>query len=157
MSDLLAETLFSDEPTTIDVKLYYIFTKTPSGQVRIKVLEDEEGKKKLEEQDPESVSEHEKVQVLNTKWRVATWLEQNNIISETQSVDPMTQQVQADYTKYRDLRMKKLLYDWDLMYGDQKVPVTEEHIDRLPAEIGLALYDKFESAVSFDEEDQGKS
>ena len=63
---------------------------------------------------------------------------------------------EVDWNKYRERRIKTLLADWDLSYNGSKVPVSESAIDRLPAEIVVKMYDKYESSVTIDEEQRGE-
>ena len=94
--------------------------------------------------------------MLNTKWKSANWIGQNQIIAESQSVNPTSGQLEPDWTRYRDLRIKTLMVEWDLEWEGEKIPVTSQFIDRLPAEIVLALFDQFERMVTLDPDEQGK-
>lgn len=158
-NDLLAKRLVTDHPETVTISLYYMYDKLKSGATKLRVLADEDGKKRIEEWEKRTDKKKDEecpVSVLNTKWKDASWLEQNKIISNAQTLNPSTNQIEANWAKYRDLRVKTLMTDWDLEYEGQKLPVTAEFIDKLPAEIVLALFERFERATSLDSEVQGK-
>lgn len=148
-SSVLSSLIVSEEDSLIDIKLHYIAKKHDKGGLKLKVLSVEEGEKLIEEGD-------EDVQVLNTKWKIGNWQEQNIIASECNRINPMSGQSEFDFFRYRDIRVKRCLISWDLKFNDEVLPVTEEYIDRLPAQIVAALFDRYEKSDGFSEEDQGK-
>jgi hypothetical protein len=154
----LAKSVATGEPDLIDILIYFEHKESKNGSSRLKVLDPEEAQKSIEEW---KKADHEEdaecpIETLNTKWQSASWLEQNRIIAGSQSVNPGNGQLEGDFIKYRDLRIKSLLVDWDLEHDNQKIPVTPEFIDRLPAEIVLALFDKYERLMVLDGDEQGK-
>ncbi len=154
----LAKSVATGEPDLIDIPVYFEYKESDNGTSRLKVLETSDAKKRIEEWEDEDHEEGEEnpIEVLNTKWKSANWVEQNHIIADSQSINPSSGNVEPDWTKYRDLRIKTLIVDWDLEYEGQKIPVTPEFIDRLPAEVVLALFDRYESTMVLDSEEQGK-
>lgn len=159
MANLLAKNLVTNQPDTLTISLYFVYEKTSYGAMKLRVLLDEEGKKRIDEwnkKQDKAKDEECPVTILNTKWKDASWAEQNKIISGSQVLNPSTNQVEANWARYRDLRVKTLLVDWDMEYEGQKLPVTPDFIDRLPAEIVLALFDRFERSSTLDAEVQGK-
>lgn len=151
MASKLAKAVVTGEADLIDIPLYYEFRKNKFGTPKIVVLEEDEGKKAIE--DP---ARKENVEVLNTRWKMASWIEQNDIISQSQTVDEFSGNREPNWTKYRDLRVKRLMKEWDLEWEGKNVPVTEEYINNLPAEIVLGLFDRYERASGTDKDAEGK-
>ena len=153
----LAKYVATGEPDLINIAVYFEY-KENSGASSLVILKDEEAKKRIELWEVEHKEDNEDcpIEVLNTKWKSANWSEQNNIISDAQLVNPGNGQPEIDWTKYRDLRVKILLKDWDLEYEGQKLPITPEFIDRLPAEIVLTLFDKYQRVTVLGADEQGK-
>jgi len=151
MASKLAKAVVTGEPELIHIPLYYEFRKNRFGTPKIVVLEEEDGKAALE--DPER---KENVELLNTYWAMASWTEQNDIVAQSQTTDEFTGNKEPNWTKYRDLRVKKLLRKWDLEFDGKPVPVTEQFIGNLPAEIVLGLFDRYERASGVDKDAEGK-
>lgn len=151
MSDL-GVALLGNEQDVINICLYLSISKNKSGATRVTVLGDEEGKKMYD--DPEQKG---KVQVLNTRWRQSRWKEENDLINRIQEPNPITQQMEPNWSKYRDLRIKLFLVEWDLTANGKQIPVSPEAIDRLPPSIPLELYDRYlKSLQATDAEDEKK-
>lgn len=148
-NDYLAESLMSQNEDIVDVKIYYIYKKKDNGGRIIKILEDEEGKEKIALEDT-------KVSSLNTKWKLSCWKEQNDLIRECQTIDPMGGVPIIDWTKYRELRVKMNLKEWDLKHNGSPVPLTDTIIDKLPPDIVVALYNKYDELSRSEDTDQGK-
>ncbi len=151
MSSRLAKAVVTGEAELIDITLYYEFRDNVFGVPKIVVLEEEEGKKALE--DP---ARKDNVEVLNTRWKMASWIEQNDIVSKSQTVDEFSGSREPNWTHYRDMRVKRLMKEWDLEYEGKTVPVTDDYINNLPAEIVLGLFDRFERISGVDKDAEGK-
>ncbi len=138
----------------VKIKLYYEIKKLSSGAEKIIIFEDDEAKKLMESED-EAIKK--RVQVLNTGWRSLTWKEQNDITKESMYYDHNQGMQDVDYFSYRDQRIKKCLKSWDLKDDQGRPqPCDAERIDQLPAEVVFALVNKYDSAVTLDEEERGK-
>jgi len=138
----------------VKIKLYYEEKELSSGVTKIVIFEDDEAKKLLESEDEPT---KKRVQVLNTGWRSLTWKEQNDITKESMYYDHNQGMQDVDYFSYRDQRIKKCLKNWDLK-DEAGRPVTcdADKIDQLPAEVVFALVNKYDAAVTLDEEERGK-
>lgn len=150
-SSLLAKAVVTGEQDLVDITCYYTYRKNKYGTLKLATLNAEDAKKMLEDETKKS-----QVEVLNTKWKHASWVEQNMIVAESQDFNEFTRAKEPNWSRYRDLRIKRLMVDWDLEHENKKVPVTDEYIDRLPAEIVLDLFDKYERATGIDPDEQGK-
>ena len=151
----------------IEIKLYYREKHSKYGFTKIVVLEDEEGERLLREQEDaiekmqtegQQVTVADRsVKVLVTKWKILNWGEQNDIArrSERQTPEGLPD---MDNIRFRDLRIKKCLVDWDLSddHG-QPIPVSPQLIDQLPSDIIFALTLRYERAVYLDEEEAEKN
>jgi hypothetical protein len=143
------------KPKFVDISLYYTVENANSDTPRIVILEDKEAEERLE--DPKR---QDSVLVLNTKWKLATWKDQNSILKSSQKrEDPLQPGVgiNIEWTDYRDFRIKKFLADWDICdAAGIKIPVTPESIDTAVPQIMLALLDKYDEITLLGEEESGK-
>ena len=156
MSDPLAAQLATGKPQLVDISIYYSYLKGPNGAQRLKVYQKaEDGKKAYD--DALKDESKDTVYVLNTKWKTANWQEQNSIFSQVQTYNTHTNETQPDWNKYRDMRVKMLLAEWDLEHEGNVLPVTPDMVDRLPAEIVIHLYNEYEASSVYDGDTQKKS
>lgn len=143
----------------INISIHYQIGKTKNGSKKIVVLSDEDAEKILEKERAAKEEGKEfmpKVETFNTKWRPAVWQDQNRFVEAAQRINQQTQQVEINWNKYRDLRIKALLVDWDLEHQGQKIPVSGDMIDKLPPEIVLGMYNKYEEEITYSPEDEEK-
>ena len=150
MSDL-SDFVVSEQPELLDIKVYYTFKKSATtGVKRVTVLDEEKGKQMLEAKDPD-------IKVLSTKWKFASWKDQNKILESTTVVSPDTGMVRLNYITYRAARVKVFLVDWDMEHEGKKIPVKSEFIDKLPENIVLNFFDQYEKLTGLDAEATKKS
>lgn len=84
-------------------------------------------------------------EVLNTTWKRITWQEQNVIISR--SLRSLKGTPEMDPLKFRDLKLKTCLKQWDAITEDgDPIPCTPEMIDNLDPVLANDLLKKYESA-----------
>ncbi len=144
--------LVQEDGSFIDIPLYFQIKKDKKYNMnKIIILDDDKARQILSKDETK-----DSVQVLNTKWKQVSWKFQNDIIHQSQHKDAITGQLELDWHKYRDIRIKKLLVDWDLTRRGNKEKVTDKAIDELPAEIILALFDKYEKATIVGEDELEK-
>jgi len=151
MSDELGLALFSEKEDVVGVPLYYQIKKNKHGISRIVILDNNKAEELMSKNDNEA-----DVKVLNTKWRQARWGDQNTLVKQCQKINAATGATEVDWTKFRDMRIKQLLVDWDITMHGKKVDVTVDAIDKLPAELVLGLYERYDAATSFDEAEMEK-
>ena len=150
----------------VEVKLYYKEI-VKNGYQKIIIVQDEgvdellkaqEEKIKEKKDDGEKITDEDKpIKVLSTYWKTLSWGEQNNITkqSEVQSPDGVQS---VDYFRFRDLRIKKCLVDWDILDDKgNKVPVSSQAIDMLPSDVVMALLLKYDLIVGIDEQETEKN
>jgi hypothetical protein len=151
MPDLVSALLGSNDDNLV-ITLYLQLKTNKFGATRVVILSDDDAKRMLE--DPAKKAE---VKILNTRWRLSRWREENDLMLRIQRPNPITNQMEPDWSAYRDLRIKMFMADWDLEANGQRVPVTPEAVDRLPPEVALELYTRYIQATgSGDEADQSK-
>jgi len=150
MSNEIGNLFFSAEKELVCFPLFFQMKENKFGIKRLTVLEEEKAKKIMS--DPKHI-----VQVLNTKWRLASWEDQNKMMKQCQVPNEITGQTEIDWGKYRDTRIKSLLAEWDITVSDGKVAVTPEYIDKLPADLVLALYEKYNEMTQITDDEMGKS
>jgi hypothetical protein len=139
-------------PELIEIKMYYKHVDTKHGK-HLVILEDSKAL--------ELLSDEEKakgIDVLDTKWRVLTWKEQNDVnqAAHSSAPDPITGERAFDYIKYRDSIIKNCLKAWNITNEGRDVPVTPGAIDSLPSPVVLDLFEKFNKCLDFSEDELGK-
>jgi len=154
MSNEIGNLYFTAEMELVSFPLFFQMKENKFGIKRLTVLEEEKAKKIMS--DPKH-----NVQVLNTKWKLASWEDQNKMMKQCQMTNDTTGQTEIDWGKYRDMRIKSLLVGWDITLGEndekEKVAVTPEYIDKLPADLVLALYEKYNEMTQITDDEMGKS
>jgi hypothetical protein len=152
-SKRLAKMVTAAEASLIDITAYLTFRKNEASPDEVlTILTKEEAEKLLDEP-----STKDQVEIVNSKWAIAGWFIQNDIVEKSQEVNQFTGKKEVNWKLYRDLRIKNLLKKWDLDIDGKEVPVTEEYIKNTPAEVVLALYNTYEKAVAGDPLQEGKS
>ena len=137
-----------DQSNTIEINLYYKYISAGSGK-RLVILTEEQGKEQLESED-EAVSKI--IEVLETKWELLTWKDQNEVMKiSSQMINPQTGERQFNFLTYRDAIIKKCLKLWNATMNEKPVPVTPEAIDALPGPVVTNLYQQFETLIDYTE------
>ena len=96
------------------------------------------------------------IEVLETKWGMVTWKEQNEVMNlSSQVINPKTNEKQFNFLAYRDAIIKRCLRSWNLTMNEKPVPVSAENIDKLPGPVVIDLYQKFEQLLEYSEEELG--
>lgn len=140
-----------DATDAIIIKLYYTL-RDVGGATRLIILEDEKAEKMLDNEENE-----EKVEVLETKWKFLLWKEQNEVMNLSYGqVNPMTGMKEFSLVIYRDAIIRRCLTGWNLKDDDKNIPVNDTNIDKLPANVMISLYTKYDTIVNYSEEDMGK-
>ena len=156
--DVLSIMLASGETELVDIPLYYKYVQNKRGIKKIVILDDEDGKKQIDEWAKSEHKADEKcpITVLNTKWKMPDWKEQNRLFFDSQSINPATNQMENNWLKYRDLKVKAMLKSWDLEFKGERIPVKPEFVDKIRPEIIVALFNKYEAETTVGEEESGK-
>ena len=144
----------------ISLVLYYKQITTKGGYQKLVVLDnkdekDEEEIKKKMEAEKDLPDSEKTIFILNTKWKVLSWKEVNDITRRAQIVTNGIQEL--DYFLYRDLRLKTALVEWDITSEKgEAVPVSPSTIDLLPSDIVYALISQYDEAVNLSDDDEKK-
>jgi hypothetical protein len=134
------------DASSIEVKLYYIFRKKDNSTI-LTVLSDEKAEKMLADDEKKK-----EVEVLITQWSVMSWDEQNASVKYAyDKVNEITGEKIFDHVAYRDAIIKSCLKGWDIEINGQPAPLTPENINRLPGEVVMAIYSKYEQTLSYTE------
>ena len=134
----------------VEIKLYYTF-KEKAGAKILAVLTDEKAEEMLQNEETKG-----KVELLTTQWSVMNWREQNMTVEHAYAkANPMTGEKVFDHVSYRDTIIKTCLKQWDILVNGQPVPVTPDAIDKLPSEIVMGLYSRYEKVLDYTEEELG--
>ena len=132
----------------IEIKLYYTFIERANSKI-VKVLDDAEAEKMLADEEKKS-----KVEALTTRWSIMSWSEQNASVNFAYSkTNERTGEKIFDHVAYRDVIIKSCLKQWDILVNGQPVPVTPEGINKLPGDIVMGLYSKYEKVLDYTEDD----
>jgi len=132
----------------IEIKLYYTFIEKGSSRI-LRVLKDDEAEKMLQNEE-----EKDKVEALTTKWSVMSWSEQNASVNYAYSkTNEITGEKIFDHVAYRDGIIKTCLREWDISVNGQPVPITADSINRLPGEVVMGLFQKYEGVLDYSEDE----
>lgn len=132
----------------VEIKLYYTF-KTKNNSKFLVILTDDKAAELLKDE-----TKKDKVEVLTTNWSVMNWKEQNNSVEYAYSkTNEKTGEKIFDHIAYRDAIVKSCLKGWDIIVNGQLVPVSSEAIDRLPGDVVMGLYSKYEKVLDYSEEE----
>lgn len=133
----------------INIKLYYTVKNTKAGK-KVMIIEDAKAEEMLKNPDKAKM-----VEILDTHWASLSWGEQKNLETISTEYNTETSERVFNSIKFRDAAIKRCLKKWNLCIGEKPVEVTPDLIDQLPAEIIFGLYVKFNSAISYTEEELG--
>ena len=132
----------------VEINLYYMF-KGKNGSNLLVIIDDEKAEKMLKDD-----SKKESVEVLTTKWSTMNWKEQNSSVERAYSkVNSLTGDKTFDHVSYRDSIIKSCLKQWNIVVNGQTVPVTPDAIDKLPGDVVMALYSKYEKILDYTDEE----
>ncbi len=141
-----------DKDNLIEINLYYKYIPVGNSKKLI-VMEEERGREQAESTDKDVSS---KVEVMETRWDLLTWKEQNEVLeSASKKINPNTGEREFNFVVYRDAIVKRCLKKWNLTVNGQPVPVTPEAIDSLPGPVVLSLYSSYQKLLDYSEEDLG--
>jgi len=138
-----------------EVSIKYVDLKTASGIEVIKVIDDstEKGKADVEKYG-------EKIQVLRTQWSSPNWKQSNDLLRKCMRYDPESGKRELDWPLYRALLIEMFMKKWDVTTTEagKEIPVElkRENIDRLDAQVAVALVDKFIERTNVSEDELGK-
>lgn len=134
----------------ISIPVYYKLKKTKHGGRKIIILDEKTADKMLEDE-----TQKAEVRILNTKWSAANWGTQKKIIAEC-TVNDASKSDTFNHEKYRDMRIQSCLKWWDEKDDlGNNIPVTPEAICKLPSDIVIDMYYRFENAVRPSQEELG--
>ncbi len=132
----------------VEIKLYYTFREKNNSKVLV-VLPDKKAEEMLNNEEEKS-----KVESLTTQWSVMSWREQNSSVDQAYSkTNPMSGDKIFNHISYRDSIVKSCLKQWDIVINGQTVPVSKESIDKLPGDIVMGLYTKYEKVLDYSEQE----
>ena len=130
----------------VEIKLYYKIVETENGK-KLVVIDDEKAKELIEEG-------NKSIETIVTKWKMISWQEQNSITdAASKEINPQTGTKIFNMSIYRQQVVRQCLKEWNLTIDGQPAPVTVAYINKLPRDIVLNLYYKFESYSNYTEEE----
>ena len=141
-----------DQNDRIEINLYYKYAKVGTGK-RLVILDEEKAKAQMADTDETKSKE---VEVLETKWDLLTWKEQNEVMNiSSQMINPQTGERQFNFLAYRDAIIKRCLKEWNITVNEKPIPVSPEAIDALPGPVVTNLYQQFEKLIDYSEQELG--
>jgi hypothetical protein len=142
----------SEEMFEIGVK--YMPIKTKGGMETIRVFDEKTDKGKEEIQRYGA-----KILTLHTQWVSPNWKQSNELLRKCLKYDPESGRRDLDWPLYRAALLETFMRAWDATMakdgGEAPVPCTKEFIDKLDAQVAVALVDKFLERTSVSEQDLG--
>ena len=140
-----------DDTNLVTIKLYYTYKDSDSGN-KLVVIKDEDIEGLLKDEE-----KSKSVEILDTQWKPLTWKEQNDVMQmASRDIDLTTGEKQFNFVVYRDAMVKKCFKKWNIKNNGMDIPITPENIDRLPSDIVLLLYQKFEKFIEYSGEELKK-
>jgi len=134
----------------VEIKLHYIFQEKNNTKV-LMVLTDKKAEEMLNDE-----NQKDRVESLTTHWSLMNWREQNSSVEQAfGKTNPSTGEKVFNHISYRDSIIKSCLKQWDITINGQAIPVTVEAIDKLPGDIVMGLYTKYEAMLDYSEEEMG--
>ena len=141
-----------DQNSFIEINLYYKYVSVGAGK-RLVILTEEKAKEQLASED-EEISKA--VEVLESKWTLLNWKEQNEVMNlSSQMINPQTGERQFNFLAYRDAIIKRCLKEWNITLNQRPVPVSPDSIDKLPGPVVTNLYQQFETLLDYTEQELG--
>lgn len=142
--------LMEGNETLIHIPLYFKIKINKYSVRQFKILDDEEGKKLLNQ-------EGSGVEVLNTKWKPQTWQMNNFLLKNSTTYNQANGNNEVDFAKYQSNVFDNCLAEWDMVdEKGQPIPVSPKTIGMLPTTIAHALIRRYDSSLTIDEEELGK-
>jgi len=141
--------LFKSKPQLVHIQLFYR-EENNNGYDKIFIVPKEEALKLSEEE-----MKNKGIFVLNTHWKPLSWQERNNINHASEIRNDGAMMGQVDFNRWRDLRVKQCLQEWDIKDEDGKdVPCNADTINRIDAYILDTIIDEFDKvrSVALEEE-----
>lgn len=137
----------------IDISVHYKSEKNKAGVSHVSVITEEEFSKLKSDEKTK-----DKAKVLNTKWVQQTWEAANELLKRATIYNHSTQQQDIDWTAYRHARLVACLVEWDAKdKNGEPVPCTEFTINKLQANVALALLEHYDKATAVDSEEKTKN
>lgn len=137
----------------LEIDLYYKIEKLKNGQIiPIVIPEEEHNKMKADD------ALKDRAKSIRTKWRMPTWKAANDLLQASTMYNFHRQEMDIDWNKYRDQRLKALLLGWDCKTPEgQDIPCNDETINMLHQNIALALLNKYDEATRVSKDDAEKN
>lgn len=137
----------------IEFDLHYTIDKTKGGIAHVKVISDDEAAKLKAD-----AAKKDTVKTLRTGWIQQTWQAANELLRRSMSFNFQTNTNDIDWTMYRDARLKACLLQWDAKdKNGAPIPCNEHTINKLHANVAMALLEKYDDLTSVDKEEQQKN
>lgn len=137
----------------IEFDLHYSVDKNKGGISHVKILTDDEAAKLKAD-----AATKDSVKTLRTGWIQMTWQAANELLRRSMTFNFQTNQNDIDFTMYRDARLKASLIQWDAKdKTGAPVPCNEHSINKLHANVAMALLDKYDKLTSVEKDEQQKN
>lgn len=147
----------------INIEIYYVEEQKIHGHTVLHFIKSEEEFKEWKDKgyqvkDPTKPINAKVINKLVTTWKRMIWKEQNSMYSKCIRQFPGAEGKDFDPVRYRELKLKNCLKNWDLTDEHGKpVELTEENIDHLDPSMALELIASFEKVTEPDEPEKKDS
>lgn len=146
----MAKSLLVKDEDLITIILYYKTKTNKFGVRQYKIVDEEDAKSSIAKGDKD-------IDSLTTKWVIPTWQSNSYIMRSSTFYSPSEGVNRLDYNKYQDNVFKTCLKEWDITdENDKVIPINGESIGNLPSIIANSLLERYEKALSLEEEDAKK-
>jgi hypothetical protein len=138
-----------------EIQVQYVLVKSKGGVETIKILDEttERGKEEIEDLGDRALT-------LHTYWISPNWKQSNDLLRRCMKYDPESGKRELDWALYRAQLIESFMRKWDATDTDedgneQPVPCNRGNVERLDAQIAVALVDKFLERTTVTEDDLG--
>lgn len=138
-----------------EIEVNYALVESKGGVEIVKVIDDttEKGKEDLDRLG-------DRILTLHTFWISPNWKQSNDLMRKCMAYDREVGRKELDWALYRAYLIDSFMRKWDATDTDDdgnevQVPCTPENVERLDAQIAVALVDRFLERTTVSEEDLG--
>jgi len=149
------EDAFTDQKT-IEIVLNYVSYKIKKDGNFIPVFKVLENEELLQYQSNPKFKD--KIKTIKTIWSLVNWQTNQEIIKSAMKFNYQTNENELDVPNFRDMRLKKLLIEWDLKdKTGNPVIKNNENISKLNSDLANALLNKYETLTNLSVENISKN
>jgi hypothetical protein len=138
-----------------EIPVKYVLVKSKGGVETVKVIDEstEKGKEELD-------NLGDRVLTLLTYWISPNWKQSNDLLRKCMKYDPESGKRDLDWALYRAFLIESFMRKWNATEEgeegkEEPVKCSKDNVERLDAQIAVALVDRFLERTTVTEDDLG--